>query len=118
MNTQKIKDGHIYRHYKGSLYKVIKIAYNTEGKVLEKESDIDDSVKLVVYTSLENNPALGENIWWVRPYTMFTESIIIDGKEQPRFAEVETDENECSLCKVNPEMAAYVKRANDPQKER
>lgn len=34
----------------------------------------------VVYQALYDN----YNIW-IRPFTMFTETIMIDGKEQPRF---------------------------------
>lgn len=86
--AREIKEGGLYRHYKGDLYKVIKIAYDTEGKVLTSSADVDDEVKLVVYQSVKPNAALGEDVWWVRPYCMFNETICINGVEQPRFSEV------------------------------
>jgi hypothetical protein len=92
MTTRTIKEGALYRHYKGNVYQVIKIAYNTEGKILEKPEDVDDSIKLVIYKSIKPDPILGEGIWWVRPYAMFVENIVIHGKEQPRFAEQQNEE--------------------------
>jgi len=132
MNTQKIKEGGIYRHYKGNLYKVIKIAYTTEGKELTKESDFDDSVKLVVYREIDQGVAFDENAWlydsddattwWVRPYSIFTESVIIDEKEQPRFTELSykltNNTDDCSLCITSPRAAAYVKQMNAPRKKK
>jgi hypothetical protein len=87
VSTRTIKEGALYRHYKGNVYQVIKIAYSTEGKILEKPEDIDDSIKLVVYKSVKPDPILGEDVWWVRPYTLFVENVIVSGKEQPRFVE-------------------------------
>lgn len=63
-----IKTG-VYRHYKGQLYSVLGTAHHSE--TLEK---------LVVYQAL-----YGEFGLWVRPLTMFTETIIFNGKEIPRF---------------------------------
>lgn len=60
-----------HQHYKGNYYQVIGVAQHSE--TLEK---------LVVYKALYQPE--GENIW-VRPLDMFTETIIIDGKETPRF---------------------------------
>ena len=65
---QAIPQG-IYRHYKGSLYQVLHIA---------KHSETEES--LVVYRCL-----YGEYDVWVRPLTMFTEVVEVDGKEAPRF---------------------------------
>lgn len=100
MNTQKVKAGTIYRHYKGGLYRVINIAYTTEGKEIKSKDDIDDSVKLVVYKKIDQNVAFDDNswlydsdepvTWWVRPYVIFTGSVTIDGKEQPRFTELKS----------------------------
>lgn len=87
MSLHTIKEGALYRHYKGNLYQVIKIAYNTETKILEKVEDIDDSVKLVVYKSVKPDTIWGDDVWWVRPYAMFVENVTIHGKEQPRFVE-------------------------------
>lgn len=59
----------IYRHYKGNLYQVLHTAQHSETEEL-----------LVVYRCL-----YGEYDVWVRPLTMFTETVEVDGKEIPRF---------------------------------
>ena len=86
----EIEEGAIYRHYKGDLYQVIKIACHTEIKEVKTAEDIDDSIKYVVYKPLKTDPALGE-ICWVRPYAMFVEKVIINGIEQPRFCLIDND---------------------------
>ena len=58
-----------YRHYKGKDYKVIGVAKHSE-----------TSEKLVVYQKLYDNYSM-----WVRPYSMFTENIELNGKTVPRF---------------------------------
>ena len=63
-----------YRHYKGGLYEVIGTARHSE--TLEE---------MVVYRALYHSPEFGENALWVRPLKMFTETVLIDGKELPRF---------------------------------
>lgn len=50
-SSRTIKEGALYCHYKGAIYKVIKIGYTTQGKELLSVDDIDDEVKLVIYTS-------------------------------------------------------------------
>ncbi len=62
-----------YRHYKGNMYEVIGVATHSE-----------DESKVVVYRTLYGNFDL-----WVRPFTMFTETVEIDGKQVPRFTFVE-----------------------------
>ncbi|MFG6485155.1 DUF1653 domain-containing protein [Roseateles sp. BYS78W] len=59
-----------YRHYKGLDYEVMGVARHSE--TLEP---------LVVYRPLYNDSG-----WWVRPFSMFVENVVIDGVEQPRFA--------------------------------
>ena len=59
----------IYEHYKGKKYKIIGVARHPE--TLEK---------LVVYQAMYDNNAL-----WVRPYEMFCEKVIKEGKEVFRF---------------------------------
>jgi hypothetical protein len=59
-----------YRHYKGNLYEVLDIATHSETEE-----------QLVVYRAL-----YGERGLWVRPLAMFTETVTVDGVEQPRFA--------------------------------
>ncbi len=58
-----------YRHYKGNTYEVIDLARHSES--LEW---------MVVY-----RPLYGERGLWVRPYTMFVETVTIEGVTQPRF---------------------------------
>ena len=59
-----------YRHYKGNEYIVLEVARHSE--TLEE---------LVVYRQ-----DYGDHGLWVRPKTMFLESVVLDGKEVPRFA--------------------------------
>ena len=58
-----------YRHYKGNLYEVIGVARHSE--TLEE---------MVVYRALYGDGGL-----WVRPLAMFCETVVIDGREIPRF---------------------------------
>ena len=58
-----------YRHYKGGEYEVLAVARHSE--TLEA---------VVVYRPLYNDSG-----WWVRPYAMFVENVVIDGAERPRF---------------------------------
>jgi hypothetical protein len=60
----------LYRHYKGGLYEVLEVARHSE--TLEP---------MVVYRAL-----YGAHGLWVRPAAMFSETVNIDGVEQPRFA--------------------------------
>ena len=59
----------IYRHYKGKEYQVIAVARHSE---TEEE--------LVVYRLM-----YGDFSYWVRPLSMFTENIELDGVITPRF---------------------------------
>lgn len=59
----------IYRHYKGKDYEVIAVARHSE---TEEE--------LVVYRLM-----YGDFSYWVRPLSMFTENIELDGVIKPRF---------------------------------
>lgn len=59
----------IYRHYKGNLYELVDIANHSE--TLEK---------MVVYRAL-----YGDKELWVRPATMWDETVTVDGKEVKRF---------------------------------
>ena len=64
-----IKPG-VYRHYKGKDYLVVGLAHHSETRE-----------PLVVYRCLYDDYSL-----LVRPELMFRETVIIDGKEIPRFA--------------------------------
>jgi hypothetical protein len=65
----------LYKHYKGNMYQVTGIARHSE---TEEE--------LVVYKALYQ--ADGINLW-VRPLKMFTETVLVNGKEQARFMLIE-----------------------------
>ncbi len=58
-----------YRHYKGNEYLVIGVARHSE-----------TGEELVVY-----RPDYGDRDLWVRPKTMFLESVEIHGQPVPRF---------------------------------
>ncbi len=58
-----------YRHYKGGEYEVIGVARHSETQE-----------PLVVY-----RPLLDHSGWWVRPHAMFFETVVVDGRAQPRF---------------------------------
>jgi len=64
----KLREG-IYKHYKGNLYEVFTTAQHSETEEW-----------MVVYKAL-----YGEEGIWVRPYDMFIEKVIIEGKEVERF---------------------------------
>lgn len=59
----------IYEHYKGNRYEVIDTVRHSESEEL-----------MVLYRALYGDEGL-----WVRPYTMFFESVEIDGAKVPRF---------------------------------
>lgn len=58
-----------YRHYKGNDYEVVGVA---------KHSETEEEV--VVYRAL-----YGERRLWVRPLVMFLETVVVEGRPQPRF---------------------------------
>ncbi len=58
-----------YRHYKGNEYELLYIAYHSES--LEK---------MAVYKAL-----YGDGDIWVRPLSMWDESVTVNGKSVPRF---------------------------------
>ncbi len=59
----------IYEHYKGNRYEVIDTVRHSETEEL-----------MVLYRTM-----YGDENLWVRPYTMFFEEVIVDGKSTPRF---------------------------------
>ncbi len=73
----KIEPGK-YQHYKGPFYEVIETCHHSE--TLEK---------LVVYRSLYECEIYGENALWVRPLTMFLETVEVNGEAIQRFRKVE-----------------------------
>jgi hypothetical protein len=67
-----IKTGR-YQHYKGNEYEVIGVAKHSE-----------DESELVVYRPLYNESGGASNLW-VRPLSMFIETVQVAGKTKPRF---------------------------------
>lgn len=77
----------LYRHYKGNHYEVYGVA---------RHSESED--ELVVYRAL-----YGEYGLWVRPLSMFVETVEINGVLQPRFAFVEPLTKPTNLSSNAPE---------------
>lgn len=63
-----------YQHYKGNFYEVIDCARHSETEEW-----------FVVYKT-----CYGDYSTWVRPYELFTETVIVNGKTVPRFAYIGT----------------------------
>ena len=76
VNMQTLKPG-IYRHYKNKEYQVYEVAHHSETEEA-----------FVVYRCLYDDYSL-----WIRPLSMFTETVTIDGKSQPRFTFIREAEN-------------------------
>lgn len=70
---EKIELG-LYKHYKGKIYEVIGLARHSE--TLEK---------MVVYKATYQKE--GENLW-VRPLTLFLETVSAEGIKTPRFLKI------------------------------
>ena len=62
-----------YRHFKGNEYEVVALAHNSE--------TMED---MVVYKAL-----YGEGDYWVRPASMWNETVERDGKRYKRFTYIE-----------------------------
>src|SRR5450830_39053 len=70
----KLEPG-LYQHYKGPQYRVFNVA---------RHSETDE--ELVFYQAL-----YGDYGFWVRPLSMFLESVEVDGEQVPRFALVQAE---------------------------
>ena len=77
MQTIQVKEMELglYKHYKGNIYEVVGIAKHSE--TLEE---------MVVYKATYQKE--GENLW-VRPKSMFLESVEIEGLSVKRFSKIE-----------------------------
>lgn len=79
----RIEVGKTFRHFKGHIYKVIAIAYDSE-------SDLEPPRKMVVYEDQNNDHKI-----WVRPYEMFDSLVdkekYMDVKQKYRFEEIKND---------------------------
>lgn len=70
----KVEPG-LYQHYKGPQYRVFNVARHSE---TEEE--------VVFYQAL-----YGDYGFWVRPLSMFVETVEVDGEQVPRFALVQVE---------------------------
>lgn len=68
----KIPKG-LYEHYKGNKYEVLDFGRHTETR-----EDV------VIYRALYKGD-FPEGQLWVRPLTMFSEMVTVNGKQMPRF---------------------------------
>ena len=62
---REIEIGKTYRHFKGHIYKVVNIGYDSENY---DESNPDNS-RLVVYENVDTKEV------WIRPYDMFNSKV-------------------------------------------
>lgn len=80
---RKIEIGSIYRHFKGHIYRVIAIAYDSENY----QEENPELSKMIVYQNVDNGDC------WVRPYHLFNS--LVDKEKYPeitqeyRFQEIE-----------------------------
>jgi hypothetical protein len=77
--TSDVQPGQLYQHFKGKHYEIVTVGRSSE----------DPAVQLVVYKALYDTPEFGKNSIWVRPYTMFTQTVMLDGQIIPRFKKVD-----------------------------
>ena len=77
-----IQIGKKYKHFKGKMYKVLDIVYDSESN-----SD-DEYKKVIIYQAL-----YGDKLKWARPYDMFNSEVdhikYPDVKQKYRFEEVD-----------------------------
>jgi len=64
----------IYEHYKGHKYEVIDTVRHSETEEL-----------MVLYRAMHYSNGYGDEDLWVRPFTMFNETIEVNSKIVPRF---------------------------------
>jgi len=82
MIEREIQIGKKYKHFKGKMYKVLDIVYDSES------NNDEEFKKIVVYQAL-----YGDNLKWARPYDIFNS--LVDKEKYPdvtqeyRFEEVE-----------------------------
>ncbi len=82
----EIKLNGIYKHFKGHIYKVIAIGYDSENY----DEDNPMNSRLVVYENVDNKEV------WIRPYELFNS--LVDKEKYPnieqeyRFEEVKEEE--------------------------
>ena len=70
-----IEIGKTYRHFKGNLYKIIDIVYDSES------NNDEEYKKVVIYQAL-----YGDNLKWARPYDMFNS--LVDKEKYPNVEQI------------------------------
>ena len=82
-----IEVGKIYKHFKGHIYQVVDIAFDSE----KYDPNNPDASRLVVYKNMNGNDV------WARPYDMFNSLVdrekYPDVKQEYRFEEIGYDNN-------------------------
>ena len=77
-----IKIGNIYKHFKGHIYKVVNIGYDSENY----DENNPDNSRLVVYENIDTKEV------WIRPYDMFNSKVdkekYPEVKQEYRFEEI------------------------------
>mgnify|MGYP001054283263 FL=1 len=80
---RKIEIGNTYRHFKGHIYRVIAIAYDSENY----NDQNPELSRMIVYQNIDNGDC------WVRPYDMFNSLVdkirYPDVEQEYRFQEIE-----------------------------
>ena len=71
-----------YRHYKGKMYEVLGVVFNTETREIMVRYK-------ALYPITDLDAELGEEPEFVRPKSMFMEDIVVDGQKVPRFKFIE-----------------------------
>jgi hypothetical protein len=97
MTMKNLPSKGLYQHFKGNYYKVLDVARHSETQEY-----------MVVYKAL-----YGPKEMWVRPLSMFTESVQRDGKMMPRFryCEPQTESLEMAILNVLPNQNKEFERA-------
>ena len=82
---RKIEIGKTYRHFKGHIYKVVNIGYDSENY----DEQNPDNSRLVVYENVDTKEV------WIRPYDMFNSKVdkdkYPDVKQEYRFEVIEEE---------------------------
>lgn len=73
----ELQIGQKYKHYKGKEYVIVALGRHSE--TLEE---------MVVYQGLYSDPEFGDSPVWVRPQSMFIESVTFEGVTVKRFTRV------------------------------
>jgi hypothetical protein len=68
----------VYRHYRGNSYRIVAISRHSETHEIH-----------VVYQGLYDSPQFGDHAVWVRPLSLFMDTVVINGAAMPRFSRVD-----------------------------